>query len=104
MILVKAIGKRLRMFRGVFKVTKDLMLTYRRTDTLEVVCFSDSNYAGYMDYKNSTSGYIFMMAVGVLSWKSVKQTLIASSTMEAGYVACYEATCHAIWFHNFILT
>ena len=52
--------------------TKDLMLTYRHTDTLEVVCFSDSDYAGYIDDKRSTSSYIFMMAKGVVSWKSVK--------------------------------
>ena len=43
-----------------------------------------------------------MMAKEVVSWKSVKQTLTASSTMEAEYVACYEATCHAIWLRNFI--
>ena len=42
--------------------TKDLMLTYRRTDTLEVVGFSDFNYEDYVDDKKSTSGYIFMMA------------------------------------------
>ena len=40
--------------------TKDLMLTYQRTDTLEVVGFSDSDYAGYVDDKKSTSGYIRM--------------------------------------------
>ena len=40
----------------------DLMLTYRCIDTLEVVGFSDFDYAGFMDDKKSTSGYIFMMA------------------------------------------
>ena len=48
------------------------MLTYRRIDTLETVGFSDSDYLGCMDDKKSTSGYIFMMAVGAVSWKSVK--------------------------------
>ena len=73
------------------------MLTYRRIDTLEVVGFSDSGYAGCMDDKMLTSGYFFMMAEGVVSWKNVKQTLTTFSTMEAKYVECYEATCHAIW-------
>ena len=49
-----------------------------------------------MDDKKSTSGYIFMMAEEAVSWKSVKQTLTTSSTMEAEYVACYEATFHAM--------
>ena len=78
------------------------MLTYRHTDTLRVVGFSDFDYANCVNDKKSTSCYIFMMAKGVVSWKSVKQTLTASSTMEAEYVACYEATCHAIWLRNFI--
>ena len=67
-----------------------------------MVGFSDSDYVGYFNDKKSTSGYIFMMAEVAISWKSVKQTLTASSTMKAKYVACYEATCHAIWFRNFI--
>ena len=68
--------------------TKDLMLTYRHTDTLEVVGFTDSDYAGCVDDKKSTSGYIFMMFERAVSWKSVKQTLTTSSTMEVEYVAC----------------
>ncbi|XP_024021325.1 uncharacterized protein LOC112091563 [Morus notabilis] len=39
-------------------------------------------YAQAVDDKRSTSGYIFMMVGRVISWKSVKQTLTASSTME----------------------
>ena len=42
------------------------------------------------------------MAKGVVSWKSIKQTLtLISSTMKVGYVACYETTCHVIWLRNF---
>ena len=78
------------------------MLNYRCTNTLEVVDFSDSDYAGCADDKKSTSGYLFMMAKEAVSWKCVKQTLTASSTMEVEYVSCYEATCHAIWLQNFI--
>ena len=43
-----------------------------------------------------------MMTEGVVSWKSVKQTLTTFSTMEVEYVICYEAICHAIWLRNFI--
>ena len=89
----KEAKKVLKYLQGI----KDLMLTYWRTNTLEVVGFSGSNYARYMDDKKSTSGYIFMMAEGVVSWKSVKQTLTTSSTMEVEYMACYDPICHAIW-------
>ena len=55
-----------------------------------------------MDDKKSTSGYIFMMSEGVVSWKNAKQTHTTPSTMEVEYVASYEASCHAIWLRNFI--
>ena len=94
----KAAKKVLRYLQG----TKDLMLTYWRTNILDVVRFCDADFVGCIDDKKSTTGYIFMMAGGAISWKSVKQTLTASSTMKAKYVACYEACCHAIWMQNFI--
>ena len=66
-----------------------------------MVGFNDSDYAECIDDKKSTSGYIFMMTKGVVSWNGVKSTLTTSSTMEAEYMACFEATCHAIWLRNF---
>ncbi|WKA01571.1 hypothetical protein VitviT2T_019846 [Vitis vinifera] len=89
----KTAKKVLRYLQG----TKDLMLTYQRTNILDVVGFCDVDFVGCIDDKKSTTGYIFVMAGGAVSWKSVKQTLTTSSTMEAEYVACYEAWCHAIW-------
>ena len=68
-----------------------------------MVGFNDSDYLSYADDKKSTYGYIFMMAKGVVSWKSVKHTLTAF-TIEVEYVACYEDTCYAIWLQNFIST
>ena len=47
------------------------MLTYWYTDTLEVVGFSDSDYANCVDDKKFTFGYFFTMAEGVVLWKSV---------------------------------
>ena len=47
------------------------MLTYRHTDTLEMVGFSDFDYVGCVDDKKSTSGYIFMMVEGAVSCKSM---------------------------------
>nr|CAN61880.1 hypothetical protein VITISV_018026 [Vitis vinifera] len=81
--------------------TKDCMLTYRRSSHLEIVGYSDSDFARCLDSRRSTLGYIFMLAGGVVSWKSVKQTLIASSTMEVEFIACYEASNHGIWLRNF---
>ncbi|CAL9000552.1 unnamed protein product [Prunus brigantina] len=55
--------------------TKAYMLIYRRTENLELVA---------------------------IAWKSAKQSGVSSSTMFSEYIACYEATSHAIWLRNFI--
>ncbi|RVX19364.1 Retrovirus-related Pol polyprotein from transposon TNT 1-94 [Vitis vinifera] len=82
--------------------TKDYMLTYHRSSHLEIVGYSNFDFAGCLDSRRSNLGYIFMLAGGAVSWKSVKQTLIASSTMEVEFIACYEASNHGIWMQNFI--
>ena len=50
----------------------------------------------------STSGYIYLLAGGVISWKSVKQSIVASSTMATEFVACYKTSNHGIWLRNFV--
>jgi hypothetical protein len=42
--------------------TKDLMLTYRRSDSLEIKGYSDADYAGDKDERKSTTGYVFTLA------------------------------------------
>ena len=67
-----------------------------------MIGYSNSDYAGCLDSRKSTVGFVFLLAGGAVSWKSVKQSIIVSSTMEAEFVACYEATSHALWLRNFI--
>ena len=78
------------------------MLTYRKSSKLEVIGYSDSDYDGFIDTRKSTFGYLFLLAGGSISWKSAKQSVIAASTMEAEFVACFEATIHGLWLRNFI--
>ncbi|XP_047169355.1 secreted RxLR effector protein 161-like [Vigna umbellata] len=78
------------------------MLTYRRSDHLEVIGYSDSDYAGCVDSRKSTFGYVYLLARGAISWKSAKQSVLATSTMEAEFVACFGATVHALWLQNFV--
>ena len=63
--------------------TKDYLLTFKRSDNLEVIGYSDSDFAGCIDSQKSTFGYLFMLAGGAISWKSSKQTVTTTSIMEA---------------------
>lgn len=94
----KAVKKVLRYLQG----TQHYMLTYKKLDNLEVTGYSDSDFGGCIDIKKSTSGYVFTLAGGAISWKSSKQTITASSAMQAEFIACFEATGQAVWLKNFI--
>ncbi|RVW28380.1 Retrovirus-related Pol polyprotein from transposon TNT 1-94 [Vitis vinifera] len=94
----KAAKKVMRYLQG----TKYYKLMYRQTSNLEVVGYSDSDFFGCVDSRKSTSGYIFILVGGAISWRSVKQTLTATSTMEAEFISCFEATSHGVWLKSFI--
>ncbi|XP_047253625.1 secreted RxLR effector protein 161-like [Capsicum annuum] len=94
----KAANKVLRYLQG----TKEHMLTYRRSDHLDLIGYSNSDYASCVDTRKSIFGYLFLLAGGALSLKSAKQSVIAASTMEAEFVAYFEATVQANWLQNFI--
>ena len=78
------------------------MLTYRRSDQLEIIGYFDSDYARCQDIRRSTSGYIYMLARGAIYWRSTKQTVVTSSIMEADFLPCFEESNHGIWLLNFV--
>lgn len=92
---VKAILKYLRR-------TKEYMLVYKGSDLLPLG-YTDSDFQSDRDQRKSTSGYVFTVGGGAVSWRSVKQKCIADSTMEAEYVAASEAAKEAVWLRNFLL-
>lgn len=62
--------------------------------------FSDANWVRDNDEVSSTSGYVFTLGGGAISWKSVKQTCIAHSTMESEFIALELASQEAEWLRN----
>ena len=54
------------------------MLTYRRSDHLKVIGYSDSYFAECVDTRKSTLGFEFFLAGGAISWKSAKQSVVAA--------------------------
>ncbi|MCO5551599.1 hypothetical protein L7F22_005104 [Adiantum nelumboides] len=59
--------------------------------------YTDSNYAGDLDKRRSTSGYVFTMAGGAVSWRSCLQNFVTQSTTESEYVAASEPCKEAIF-------
>ena len=89
-----------RIFRYL-KGTIELKLQYR-PDGENLLRFSDADWANDMDDRHSTTGNVFTMSGGAISWLSQKQTTVALSTAEAEYVALGSATQEAIWLYQLL--
>jgi len=73
------------------------MLTYRKVDHLEMIGYTDSDFADCMDITKSIFGYVYLLVGGAISWKSAKESVIIVSTMEVEFVACFEAIVQTNW-------
>nr|KYP72895.1 Retrovirus-related Pol polyprotein from transposon TNT 1-94 [Cajanus cajan] len=51
---------------------------------------------------NLTSGFVFMMGFGVVSWSSKKQTVVALSTTEAEYIVATLCACQCVWLRRLL--
>lgn len=52
--------------------------------------------------RKSTSGYVYSLGSGVISWSSKKQEVVALSSSEAEYVAATSAACQAVWLRRIL--
>jgi hypothetical protein len=65
-----------------------------------LVGFCDSDFAGCLMTRKSTSGSILFLALGPIVWYSKLQTIVAQSTAEAEYIAMYPICQNIIWIRN----
>ena len=63
---------------------------------LDIHGFVDADWAGDLDQRRSTSGYMFNLFGGAVSWMSKKQSVVALSTIEAEYMASTHASKEAV--------
>jgi hypothetical protein len=64
------------------------------------VGYCDADWAGDLEDRWSTIGFIFMMGGGAIFWSSKRQPTIALSTTKAKYMASTQATKEAIWIEK----
>lgn len=76
--------------------TKRFALTYKNSRP-DLTIWSDADWGSDLDDRKSFSGTVITMGDNVVDWRSSKQKSIATSTMEAEYVALSIATKEAVW-------
>jgi len=93
-----AVKRILRYLKG----TLDITVKYKNSDKCEVLGYSDADYAGDVDDRHSTTGNLFLVSGGPVSWLSKKQSIVTLSTTEAEYVALSTATQEAVWIRKLL--
>ena len=79
-----------------------LGLEYNEAGNKHLIGYSDADWGGDLAERKSTSGYVFLLAGGAISWSSKKQSTVALSTTEAEYIAMCHASKEAIWLRQLL--
>ena len=96
---IKAAEHLLRYIQG----TKQLgLLLGGKGSNIELVGYSDSNWAADKDTRRSTTGYVFTIGCGASSWSSRLQPTVALSTAEAEYMALSCAVQEAVYLRRLL--
>jgi hypothetical protein len=80
--------------------TKYFGLLYKNTKNFVLGGFSDADFAGSIDDRASTSGYLMNMCSATVSWICKKQATVATSLAEPEYILAWEATCEIVWLRR----
>ncbi len=88
-----ALKRVLRYIKG----TQNYGIMYDGSKQKSIVGYSDADWGGCVTSRKSTSGNVFLVSGGAVSWRSKKQTCVALSTCEAEYIATCLAAKEAVW-------
>jgi len=79
------------------KGTTELGIYYKKGENAKIVAYSDSDFAGDIDDRRRTSGFVFLFGSGAVSWSSKKQQVVTLSNTKAEYIVVASCTCQCIW-------
>ena len=82
--------------------TLDYGIFYKQGVPLRLEGFTDADWAGNASDRRSTSGFMFSLGSGAISWISKKQPTVALSSTEAEYRAAAVAACEAVWLKRLL--
>ncbi|GJW52412.1 ribonuclease H-like domain-containing protein [Tanacetum coccineum] len=91
-----------RIFRYL-KGHPKLGLWYPKESPFDLVAYSDSDYGGASQDRKSTTGGCQFLGRRLISWQCKKQTIVATSTTEAEYVAAASGCGQVLWIQNQLL-
>lgn len=92
-----SVGKRImRYIAG----TRNCDIMYASTEMKYLIGYTYSDFAGSLDDRKSTSGYVFHLGSDVISWASKKQPIVTLSLAKAEYVATTSSLRQVVWLRR----
>jgi hypothetical protein len=82
--------------------TREKVLVLGSNPEVELEGYVDADFAGDLDSRFSTSGFVFFVYGGAVAWSSKKQKSVATSTVEAEFMASSAAIKEAAWLKSFL--
>ena len=70
---------------------------------LNVIDYSDSDFAGDVEDRRSTLGQVFLLGGLPITWNGLKQKVVALSSCEAEYIAIMLAVCQGVWIARLVM-
>ncbi|GJR12260.1 retrotransposon protein, putative, ty1-copia subclass [Tanacetum coccineum] len=70
--------------------------------SIMVSCYTDAGYLMDADTLRTQTGYVFVLNGGAIDWKSIKQSIFATSSTDVEYIAAFNASKEAVWIQKFI--
>lgn len=87
-----AVKRVMRYLKG----TIEKGITYRKQES-ELTGFCDADWGSDLDSRRSTTGYIFMLQGGAISWSTKRQQTVALSTAESELMSMVAAIQESMW-------
>ena len=79
------------------KETIDYGLTFKKSDSFDLIAYSDADQGSDPDDRRSTSGYCVYLGNNLISWSSKKQSVVSNSSAESEYRAMALAGAEITW-------
>jgi hypothetical protein len=84
------------------KGTLDFGISYNGDHDFRLSGYTNSDWAGSVSDRKSTSGCCFSLGLAMISWQSRKQSSISLSMAKAEYIVACSASCEAIWLRKLL--
>jgi hypothetical protein len=68
----------------------------------DLLGFSDSDHAGDLEKRKSTTGVVFFLGKNIITWSSQKQRVVSLSSCESEYIAAATTACQGVWLSRLI--